>query len=1424
MFASFNSLKEVLVNVSVFDKDKKQLGSSGENLVNVTVFDKDEKQLGSSGENLDNVSVFDKYEKQVGFRGVNVNNVNSVYGYYSCLSEVDLSEASGDEDDTPIVNMVDYVRVRNKLYKIFPLDYTENVNISTDLGSYRMEDVKWSKKTTKVLRKFKNRDKYYEEDYGYKELFNVNGHNLSCIKVFVEHPDKKYGSFDTIKVKTAVREHELDISDTQLRKTSLVSLQVRRRRKDSNKLFKIRSQINGNSGEATNSDDTWYVTNPGKCVDYMVVEAFSLGIDTYSIVCSEGNLNLIQNSCHMTGLCTVNVEGVTRTCRVVDYNNSKNNFLHVEFSGPPDSNILQMYFTSSGTVRGFPVTLDLFDSSLFWAVLPPMKYDTNFCWTPLTEPVLHHDHEFTLPQPDTADFPIHHNLGLDVDHGSDAVSLPVTRRWVLRTVLGLFMSLVMYYIVKQLNGNNGSWTNTDDHDRLKNEVIKADKNKVKVGTVDHALNQFEKIFPNNKFNREAAARRVKNKTKEVKTKEIFGTDDEISKHETYVHDKFVESQEKMNFLPKQMITASNEHAYEIGLNSHKAELKCRQQFYLVVQYKDHPLAYIDFGDGKASVVTISNKSSDKLIGTDIDGFMYDVIPAGTELENVVRAGPGYCYIDRTKGAKCRAEPAIGEVEDIVKQYKNTYIDIKHTYYFIPLYRALSHNFPCLVLKPEIERGCVQYSSKHFGPRGLDNFMDTVHYYIFTIGCTWIDVRGRPNIAKLHDGNIEYYQSDRTNVLLHSLARLSISTDIGKPWTVDSTECDMTHFWEMRSDFKVIKNKGFVFGPLDFIDDTVDNRLQGKIWKETRYIDFTSSLADFVVYNVTPNNFLLASKRILGARDNEELLTKNHQSYLAHLIQATPISYYRARRHILQVLGITMFDIERLQYDGEIHLAPHQHFLEFRDGHKIEVEWDSYLSSVSTMMMYLLGRMDIHIKADQRIVKTNWLYKDIYEMYTFAMTPFYSQQAAAQVKHTKQKLRQLMVNNQPIHDLQNICVSHVVVNVKREKAKPGKYPRLFSSYNAGAMYANEIPEFIKVGIHGLYEYNINGVDIEICLNSKMDIPLITIFKKLIDARSRSNYVYCTIYGDDCCISGNIKEPFTFNLDISSCDASNKSPIFYLIGLLGSTYDLERTANIIKQCMLPLVFNNPHNTDHSMHIVFREAFEGSGNVLTTVLNFIASCSIVSAICCNRNLGKKDIAQVIVDATTSIGYIVTIEDCTVDNEFIMEKLQFLKHSPFETQDGTIVAALNYGAIFRSFGHFDDNITKEMLGMDAVDFSKMSNQDVMDSLLSIVVKGLVHEPSSIIINSLRGRFNRDTKRESQDLYNSSLRQRSIIYSVLGNEGSTQQMQITDNSLCRRYDCTPEDLSILAGCIDICKVGQRFVTIACTNFFLVDYGLKEKI
>lgn len=208
-----------------------------------------------------------------------------------------------------------------------------------------------------------------------------------------------------------------------------------------------------------------------------------------------------------------------------------------------------------------------------------------------------------------------------------------------------------------------------------------------------------------------------------------------------------------------------------------------------------------------------------------------------------------------------------------------------------------------------------------------------------------------------------------------------------------------------------------------------------------------------------------------------------------------------------------------------------------------------------------------------------------------------------------------------------------------------------------------------------------------------------------------------FSDDCSFSiGASDGVFIANGDISQCDGSHYDVIFdSLFEVLTDEkkpvyYDaLKYAFDALGQ---PLVFRNKYNRREKVKYEFASKRLYSGSVLTTIVNNWANFLIFLAV--QRRAGdfskltKNQCGELYRLAAEDVGYIVKCKECVEP-----EDLQFLKHSPVISVDGSYIPIVNLGTFYRGFGSVHGDLS-HVYGSAKVPLDKRVSAYLSDVVVS--------------------------------------------------------------------------------------------------------------
>lgn len=242
--------------------------------------------------------------------------------------------------------------------------------------------------------------------------------------------------------------------------------------------------------------------------------------------------------------------------------------------------------------------------------------------------------------------------------------------------------------------------------------------------------------------------------------------------------------------------------------------------------------------------------------------------------------------------------------------------------------------------------------------------------------------------------------------------------------------------------------------------------------------------------------------------------------------------------------------------------------------------------------------------------------------------------------------------------------------KDEYAKPGKFPRMIGDLGvAASLQGFRLVDLLK---HVMADHPLcyKGGEIAFCLKPE-PTQLAHHFKRLLTTQT----YYFLYFSDDACFSvRHLGQLYTYNLDISSCDASHHAIFDALLEITPPQWRHEMQV-LVDQCALPISIFDVDCITECRRVVLKPHSPRlySGSTITTFINNLANILICHSIVNSGAYRPVDI----IAAARKVGYVVTVQPCTQP-----EDIQFLKHSPVFDTDGQLRAMLNLGVLLRSSG----------------------------------------------------------------------------------------------------------------------------------------------
>lgn len=815
------------------------------------------------------------------------------------------------------------------------------------------------------------------------------------------------------------------------------------------------------------------------------------------------------------------------------------------------------------------------------------------------------------------------------------------------------------------------------------------------------------------------------------------------------------------------------------------------------------------------------------------GELFETVEAGTVLQNVVEHGYGFAKVLVGKGVPVKVSGSMYiKNEKVAHSSKPEPVAV-----CVPFEHALKQQFPSATRDQTHARTAARaLAAKQFTNLPEDYVVGTIHKFFSARDRVAVDVeRLNTNEGREEDFNIN---------------RLGVSQQHDQPWRSYGTNAVAEFNWELREDVYMDEDKSegvtttydrYTYGN-DVVVPTAyhkfatleDERVR---FYHTHMCQFRSEHNQFTAYEPNGHNANLALKRVFGCNDHNRVytmfqynLTNSYTHGLEQIerqavldllkVRETAATYIVGRgehRHVVErTTHMTVASPGELLARVKLVLP---HLPDWFDEECISEAYSEVRSSIrknrdilkSRCSQYMLERVTDGIQN-----LSHWAYAKCAIGY-YSVLDAWNQRHfnVFDIQHHKMEMRKVMFKNIQLNHDSDCLVKKIALNVKKEWAKPGKVGRLFASYGSGGIYAPELPEFLKACIHGAYVLE-GEVSMTIYIMSKArDNEINETFRHILDTMDLKNHIHYIVYSDDSCMVGDFRGTRVMaNMDISSCDASNRFPIFLGVYNLLRNFSEKRAYGLLEQCTKEMLLVNPSNPLEKMFINFHSCMEGSGTVLTTVLNHTVSYDIGVAIhsMINTLPGLK------FDDAVRLGALMVGHKLTIDHCPVIEKLQFLKRSPIMLDDGTYHMCLNYGTIFRGFGCVEGDLEARQLGVSSGEFDAMAWEERLNKFAKVVVQGLVHEPSSQVVDSLRDRFEAHEQFKLDGCVSPDGTLDQFYLFVPRNNGAGKR--VDEASLARRYGCGVHDFGVLAEQVMKVRIGSIMPSAAVTAFFAVDYGL----
>jgi len=788
---------------------------------------------------------------------------------------------------------------------------------------------------------------------------------------------------------------------------------------------------------------------------------------------------------------------------------------------------------------------------------------------------------------------------------------------------------------------------------------------------------------------------------------------------------------------------------------------------------------------------------------------FNVVAPGVPVEYVVKSDEGSLIQEEDqngevarKGETKFPSPWICSRTVSTFRHSGCVYPTKTYFVFRPLLNRLMKEFPAGKLSTVLLTSLQPYADKYFQGNVSRWNVSTCEYYIRYMQQRESVSQASSVYGKLTNNNEVINEFNVQTMCTLSAERLGGAVErLGQPSVLEDTISTPVRDFKLRTDFQLE-------GDGEVVEDGEDGHVE---WAEegnnnphthrTIYFAFMGrGQGNFHRFANTRDNLCNAFKRLLKARPDEE-------EYRAH-----------QRR---------VWDLVAVYNEPDVVYGPTQHtkITQVMEGRDYEpfVGNERVARFIAQQTRVLLDRMNfwqIRLYIDALQTTGLWTYNSVWNQLSVYQDCFTARTENSLITHVKKPLRIAYVQNQVIHEPGDIMVKELSGSLKDELAKFGKDGRIYVGYGAGAMNANELPEFVKVGMNGLHTCQIEQFEKTVRIVAKFEKNVLTTaFREVISAYNTPNSFYQLVYGDDQLYATTIGTPKMANVDISSNDSNQDMLSLGLSCMQMSKFHPDWALGTLRQLMLPIRVKDPGNKRNSVVIKFDGPFMGSGTTMTTISNNNGSYNCgngVFDILVHENL-ERTFEECVVEGCKYAGHIVT---CDIVSEY--EKLQFLKFSPIKCQDGQYYAVRNYGTILRQLGSICGDLTAEQLGISSEEFLSMSHAERMDRAFSIVIAAYCNEPSSVLLDAFRIRFPLVSAKKIAR--GSTLFPLTDHSEWVSGEGDRSSCVVDEVSMALRYGCTPSDFQYLANLVLDLQVGDMISLDLIAKIFAVDYGVEDLI
>lgn len=824
------------------------------------------------------------------------------------------------------------------------------------------------------------------------------------------------------------------------------------------------------------------------------------------------------------------------------------------------------------------------------------------------------------------------------------------------------------------------------------------------------------------------------------------------------------------------------------------------------------------------------------------------IAGGTLVANVVGSSDGIVRTQDTKGTFHVAAAILAEVT--IPAY-TTYADSfpAETYVvFYPLLRVLQKQLAGKQ-SPNTPFACSSLAQKLYPRIPQTEIKETIQYFLhLNEYANAQNLRGNNLVRRMIGTPVAPDTLMANQVMELHLVRGELPVNPREFIRAPAGRCEAPFDWPLRTDFIVLQAQGTTWDGLNkqnpsllrngyFHFNTEEDRPK---WYRSEFFSFNGlDQVPFVQYDKTGHNAACALKRLVGARADQQALQAAQQTLIPALFSALNEACTLQQgdaasnlRVVLRALATTP-DGVTARYERQLQpldtlIDPVEDLLQLPLACQCLPRFvfdlaQQKITRLHAQMIYSTCRSTMQRILDGVYDSRDAVKEYLYDIPFKAMGEFFStdQQrlANAEVLHAKRDLRRAYVKGVLTHLDEDLMVRRLDAQLKNETAKFRKASRFFVSYDAGAMYANDLPDYLKKCISGWHDLGEeNGLRGVLCLvTSTKSSEITSLFARAFVKCSLPNTYLAIAMSDDMNEFANLGGViYGANTDVESNDSSNGAYPFSVYGTCVANFNLDRGVGIVKQCMEPVVVRNPSNPAEVLKINMVGPLQGSGTLATTGLNNINSmgtCVGTFTYLAYSSRDKEGFEKAIAAGAASCGHTKTVQWCESNNSFSTPKVQFLKHSPLRCwKDGECATLMvqNLGCLLRNLGKVDGDLTAAQLGITPLQFSTgMSDDERADRFFSAVVSGYKNNPTCPVLKALRSRF----------CYQSATHLPAKYRNVEDDKDMSGWI-VDSTDLCERYDLDESELAELVDLIERTRVGYTYTCRALSKIYAVDYGM----